>query len=457
MLPYQLHEFFHRLNLAPHRSDTPVVQETSRPVRTLVLPESFEVLLHQVRPDHPQVVTHQHRQFFRLVVRQILRILQENILALRQDRLTSLFLELPHVFLSRFIDRVRQMTLHMEPVKDVQRLRTNPADHLQVRLPHVAANPFDLFRTFVLSLRALIELLEKSLQCRLGTFLLNAEQSLVFVVELINERRIVLSLMNLDFIHAKRFDPLQVPVFQAPIDDPLNRSIDLAEGRPETFRDFRPTQSPRPIRKELALFDGLRVLAVAPGNLFRNNAVFRTVDATHSVHEINGNRPKGHELPPTMFLGGVVGRAGLVAFRADSFAVFAGFDFHDDVLLVGRFSLGPNFSEDEGLVIGDGIEYSLQLHLGLFVRGIVLFSHTYSTTIDRDVFNCYTVCCPAKRRQALLRSNLSRNSRSKDVTSCHEPQVVRRLGAFLRPHSCLCLKKPNGEANSYPFYPLILL
>ena len=455
MFPNHLHKLFHRLNLAPHGTDTPSVQKPTRPIRTLVLPKSLEIFLHQVRPDHPQVVTQQLRQLLRLLVRQVFRIFQKNVFALRQDRLPSLRLEFANVFLSRFIHRIRQVSLHMEPIKDVQRLRTDPADPIQVRLPHVAANPLDLFRTLFPAFRALIELLEKILQRRLGAFFLNAEQSFVLIVELINKRRVMVSLLDLDLIDSNGFHTVETPVFQAPIDNPFHGTINLAECRTETFGDFRPTQSSRPVRKELPLFDGLRVLAIAPRNRFRYNAMLRTGDSPHSVHKVNGNRPKGHELPPAMFLSGVVGRAGLAAFGTDSFAVFAGLDFDDEVLLFGRFAFLPDFSEDEGLVIGDGIEYGFQLHLGLLVGGIVS-GNIYSTMIYRDVFVCYLIVCLVKQRQALLKGNLSRNSRSKDVTFCHESQVVRRLGDFSRPHSCPCLKKPIGNADLNAFYPHIL-
>ena len=90
------------------------MQKSSRPKRTLVLPKSFKLFLHQVRPNRSQVVSQQFLQLGHLLFRQVFRVLQENIFALRQHRLAMFLIQFHHVQLARFIHCLRQMSFDVQ-------------------------------------------------------------------------------------------------------------------------------------------------------------------------------------------------------------------------------------------------------------------------------------------------------------------------------------------------------
>jgi len=92
--------------------------------------------------------------------------------------------------------------------------------------------------------------------------------------------------------------------------------------------------------------------------------MFGTSDATHLVLEVDGNVPKRNKLEAAGFMGSVIGRTRLAACGADGFAVLARMNHGNDVLIGGPFLVKGNCAKAEGLVMGKGIQYSLEEHLG---------------------------------------------------------------------------------------------
>jgi Mn2+/Fe2+ NRAMP family transporter len=106
------------------------------------------------------------------------------------------------------------------------------------------------------------------------------------------------------------------------------------------------------------MFDGLCVLAIAPRNLFGNDAMFTASYTSHVVFKEDRNVPKWWKFPATRRLSCIVGWAAAAAFGTDALTVFSWQDFNDNALCLAFFFLEINFVEAEGLVIGDRIEYS---------------------------------------------------------------------------------------------------
>ena len=137
-----------------------------------------------------------------------------------------------------------------------------------------------------------------------------------------------------------------------------------------------------------------------------------------SIHEPDRNVPKWYKLEPTMLLGRVVGRTSLAAFGTNALRILSGFHLGNNDFRLGFIltkNVIVNFRENEGLVIGDKIEYLFQLHLGSEVR------ENEDVRIDilpsREpgcffVSNCFTMQLFGEAEAALPRGNSPRNNRT---------------------------------------------
>jgi hypothetical protein len=119
------------------------------------------------------------------------------------------------------------------------------------------------------------------------------------------------------------------------------------------------------------MFDGVRTLAIAPGNCFGDDLVRGTGYAAHLVFKEDGNVPERHELETTRSLGGVVSETAATTWGTEAWTVLARMNLGDD-LLTGGTGFLPNVAEDEGLVIGNGIEYSFKSISDLTLNEVVI-------------------------------------------------------------------------------------
>jgi hypothetical protein len=95
--------------------------------------------------------------------------------------------------------------------------------------------------------------------------------------------------------------------------------------------------------------------------------MFGTSHATHPVRKPNRNVPKRNEFEPTRLLGGIINRTRLVTYRTNRSAILTRFDFSTNPIVAIVWAFKPNFFENKRLVIRDLIEYSFDLHLGVWV------------------------------------------------------------------------------------------
>jgi hypothetical protein len=73
MTPQHAGDSLHRLNLRAHRACAPLIEEPPCPIGRGVAPKELEVLLEQVAPDRPQIVSQQLGQADLLLLAQVLR------------------------------------------------------------------------------------------------------------------------------------------------------------------------------------------------------------------------------------------------------------------------------------------------------------------------------------------------------------------------------------------------
>ncbi len=88
----------------------------------------------------------------------------------------------------------------MKSVQDVDRVACFLEDHLEVRLPHVAAYELQLFGP------VLAEEAKETQQCFGRSVWSDPEQSLATFIDLVNQRRVLMAAMPLHFVNADRFD-----------------------------------------------------------------------------------------------------------------------------------------------------------------------------------------------------------------------------------------------------------
>ena len=192
-----------------------------------------------------------------------------------------------------------------------------------------------------------------------------------------------MSLATVYFIDTYLGNSAQVPVFQAPFDNPLDRSKNLARTRAETFGGLTPIQTACPIRKKLTHLHRLCMLTFAPRNLFRNDTMFGTSDATHGVGKEKRNVPKRNKFEKSWSRASVISWTATLAFGTDALGILAwnnlGYQTGGLVLVVN-----VNIAENEGLVIGNKIQYSLYEHLGERVKERIIAKIFYLFP-DRDV------------------------------------------------------------------------
>src|SRR5882672_8238162 len=109
----------------------------------------------------------------------------------------------------------------MKTVEDMQRLGTSLANHVQVGPPHVRANKLDLRSQLVTDDG------KEALEGFDGALLAYPEQTSEPMIDLVDQRQVLVTLGVLDFIHADGTDRLQRAMLQAPVDHVFDSIADL--------------------------------------------------------------------------------------------------------------------------------------------------------------------------------------------------------------------------------------
>ena len=135
-----LGNFLHGLQLQAHHVVAPLVQESPRPTCSLVFPEPLKVLAVQVGFHGRQVVLEQFPQLVSLRAAEIGRTLEQAPAGVLEDRFVAV---VPHPLGFTGADLVDRLAHLLHDVKAVQHMYRGArllGDHLEIRLPHVAAD-----------------------------------------------------------------------------------------------------------------------------------------------------------------------------------------------------------------------------------------------------------------------------------------------------------------------------
>jgi hypothetical protein len=86
--------------------------------------------------------------------------------------------------------------------------------------------------------------------------------------------------------------------------------------------------------------------------------MFRTSDPTHAIGIENGNVPKRNEFKIPRLVGCIISRTTTLAFGADALRILARNYLGNDASCIVLGGVKVNIGENEGLVIGNKIQYS---------------------------------------------------------------------------------------------------
>src|SRR5512143_3764255 len=120
----------------------------------------------------------------RLLARQVLRPLQEAPPRPLQDRLVTITLQSFRFLRSDLVQRLAELLHHMEPVQDVNRLTQVLGDHVEVRLPHIAAHELHLLTG------RFPETFQARTKAGLGPLLGHGQQPSCLSTDVVNQRQI---------------------------------------------------------------------------------------------------------------------------------------------------------------------------------------------------------------------------------------------------------------------------
>ena len=140
MIPNTAGNLLHQLQPRTHYSTRSLVQERLGPPLAAVLPKPLEFFAKQVRTHRPKVVFQCLGQLQCLLVRKILRALQQAPPRLLQDRFVAVTNQSLRLFRADLVHRIAELLHHVEPIQHMDCLAQPLFDHVQVGLPHVAAH-----------------------------------------------------------------------------------------------------------------------------------------------------------------------------------------------------------------------------------------------------------------------------------------------------------------------------
>ena len=210
-----------------------------------------------------------------------------------EDGLIARSLEALGLLGTNLVDGLAHVGHDVEAVEHVEGSGRLACDHLQVRLPHVAADEPQLGA-------ALAAKRPEELEQRPGLAVLShPQQPAHALIDLVDDREELVAPTPQDFIDADRPDPLEIAVLQTPADGHLDRSEHALPRRLERLRYLGPAHPFRPAGEEPGVRGRRLVLAAAPGHRLDYHAARGAVDPAHGVHEKHRDPPQRNELETT--------------------------------------------------------------------------------------------------------------------------------------------------------------
>jgi hypothetical protein len=359
--PRTLNDFLHWSKPAAQRLSARRLEELARPCRAGISPEPLQLLEEKMGPDALEVVLQEVSEFGGLVVGEGLAPLEQAPAGPSEGSLVAIPAQLSELLPQHLVDRHVHVPHDVEAVEYVQGLRNLLRDHVDVRLPHIAAHETDAGPDVV------GECLEESSQALLGALMRHPEQSLA-TGNLVDEREIGTAAAPLDLPHADPLDAREIRVSQSPQDRIFYRAKHVIPACVEGHCHIHPRQSLRPAGQEPAIAFREVVLALDPGHSLDDNPIRWARNPPHRVQEEDRHASKQHEIESSGSKHAVA-RTHLTAARPDRPAVGRWLAAHFDGLLQPNYFDEPLRLIDEGHERLDVIENTLEVHSAVAPHG----------------------------------------------------------------------------------------
>ncbi len=343
----------HGLDTRSHHLRAPAVQKLPGPGRRDVFPEQLKLLLEQIRPNSLEVVLEQVGELLVLAIGEILRVLQQGPTAVLQDRLVAVSCHPLGLFRAHLVDGLVQLRDDVVTVENVNRPRRPASDHVQVRLPHVAAEVAEpQSATQPEAAKEALKRLRRSL-------LAHPEKAAARAVDLVDDREVLVAAMPQHLVDADRLDSPEIAVRKPPGDGQPHSAIHAVPAGSKGLGHLLPRHPLRPVRQEPGVACRDRTLALGPGHLLDLYTAAETIDSAHRVNEEHQDPPERDELKAPRHER-VVGRPPLSAAGALGSAAHsrADVDLELDPLCLDEACVGV----DKRGVLLDSVQDSLELH-----------------------------------------------------------------------------------------------
>jgi len=164
------------------------------------LPEGVEAFLQEVGAGGLEIVLKHLVELEGLVGGEVLRSFQKAVFGLLENGIVSIAVESGGFVLAHLINGLAKLLGDVKAVEHVEGLGQHLGDDVEVWLPHVGAHDLDVLATL------LAEVLEEAAQGVGLAVLEHAEQALTALVDLVNQRHVVMALAVGDLIDAESLD-----------------------------------------------------------------------------------------------------------------------------------------------------------------------------------------------------------------------------------------------------------
>ena len=449
-------DFAHGLDPAAESALTPDIQEGSGPSERAVAPEVLEGLFEHPSPAGGQLAVQEAQQFaFGFATDAAAAAEQFPTHAFEAVGLgpavQSAVLGPAH-----FVDRLVEMRGNVEAIQDVQGVRDLGGEDAQVGLPHVAADEAQTADDLGAQRG------QAPAQGGLRAALPHPKQAAAVGVDLVDDRQEVLgaqALAPVDLIHAEGFDPFELAMGQAPLNEPVDRTVDGFPTGLEGLGGFAPRQAAGPAGQKDHHRDGDGALAVAPGNVLDADAVLGALNATRGVVEVGGDVPQERK-EPGPFGQVIIARRRFQALG--TFAIHGGMGLQMNVnVQVGTVFPEPDIPVNEARKMLKPVQNRLnvKLHSGSFSCWFVLFFTKPQTNRTAEDPLCNSALAPRRPpRYAVHGPAEDKALRGRNLSADRILHPAAGLGGWLhsdRPvpsccRSSLKAKNPRGFGGQRP-------
>src|SRR6202044_3885736 len=193
-----------------HRHGGPAVQKTGRPEAGTVGPEVAELLCEQASSYGAKVQADELAELASLLRRAVLSALEQDPPSLREPGGAPGGTQPAYLLPPDRVDCLAEQLRDVEAVQDMDGRRAAEANDLAEGFPHVAGDEQDALGAF------LAEHVEEAVEAGGGSIPRDVQQAAAPVVELVDEREVLVPLLPGQLVDTDRPDAVEASVLQAP-------------------------------------------------------------------------------------------------------------------------------------------------------------------------------------------------------------------------------------------------